>query len=84
LTPAFNKRREQIGYRMFPVDGPKGLDRFMEAGLQPGDLLTAIDGSNVVDPTAADMLLRTLGSGAQANVTITRAGKQLQLALKGQ
>jgi general secretion pathway protein C len=68
----------QVGYRVYP-----GRDRqaFQSLGLQPGDLVTAIDGAQLDDPSQSGQILQTLASSSEAQVTILRDGKQQDLTL---
>jgi general secretion pathway protein C len=68
----------QKGYRVYP-----GRDRqqFMRLGLQPGDLVTAINGSSLDDPNRGNDILNTLVSSSTAQVTVERNGANQQLTL---
>lgn len=66
------------GYRVYP--GPN-TRAFASLGLRPGDLVTAIDGTPINDPSRADEIFRTLGSSSEARVTVLRAGQQQNLVL---
>jgi general secretion pathway protein C len=68
----------QVGFRVYP-----GRDRraFQSLGLQPGDLVTAIDGTPLDDPAQSAEILHTLGSSSEAQVTILRNGKRQDLSL---
>jgi general secretion pathway protein C len=69
---------KQLGFRVYP-----GRDRaaFVRLGLQPGDLVTAIDGTPLNDPARGQEILRTLGSSSEARVTVLRNGRQQDLTL---
>jgi general secretion pathway protein C len=75
--PVFANGKQQ-GFRVYP-----GRDRqaFARLGLQPGDLVTAIDGTPLDDPSRAEEILHTLGSSSEARVTILRNGVQQDLTL---
>ena len=75
--PVFAGGKQQ-GFRVYP-----GRDRqaFLRLGLQPGDLVTAIDGTPLDDPAQGQEILRTLGSSSEARVTILRNGRQQDLTL---
>ena len=45
------------------------------AGLQTGDVITAVDGTNVADPAALVSAIHQHSSGDQITITYTRAGK---------
>ncbi|MFT3807369.1 type II secretion system protein GspC [Arenimonas sp.] len=68
----------QKGYRVYP-----GRDRqqFTRLGLQPGDLVTAINGSALDDPNRGTEILNTLTSATTAQVTVERNGASQQLTL---
>lgn len=59
------------GFRVYP-----GRDRarFAALGLQPGDLITQVNGNDLNDPAAGLQALQGLAPGDQVNVTITRNG----------
>jgi general secretion pathway protein C len=75
--PVFAGGKQQ-GFRVYP-----GRDRqaFSRLGLQPGDLVTAIDGTPLDDPARGEEILRTLGSSSEAHVTVLRNGRQQDLTL---
>lgn len=66
------------GFRVYP-----GRDRnaFARAGLQPGDLVTAINGTALDDPGRGNEILNTLNSSSTASVSINRNGQDMQLTL---
>lgn len=68
----------QKGYRVYP-----GRDRqqFTRLGLQPGDLVTAINGSALDDPNRSGEILNTLISSSTAQVMVERNGASQQLTL---
>ena len=51
------------------------------AGLKPGDLITAIDGLPIDDPNAFDYRFATKSLGGQAQIGVTRAGKESRFAI---
>jgi general secretion pathway protein C len=67
---------QQRGYRIYP-----GRNRavFNRLGLLPGDLVTAINGSPLDDPSRGMDILQTLNSSATATVTIERNGTTVQV-----
>lgn len=75
IDPATGKQR---GYRLFP-----GRDReqFVRLGLQPGDMVTAINGVVLDDPNKGLQLLKELDTGGQINLTIERDGSIQTLVL---
>jgi general secretion pathway protein C len=68
----------QRGYRVFP--GPNAA-AFTRLGLRPGDLVTAINGTALDDVSQGGEIFATLGSVAEARVTVTRNGTQQDLIL---
>lgn len=62
---------QQRGYRIYP-----GRDRalFEAAGMRPGDLVTAVNGVSLDDPSRAISLLNELSSAQSINVTVERGG----------
>jgi len=68
----------QRGYRVYP-----GRDRrqFSRLGLQPGDLVTSINGTPLDDPSRGMEIFNSLNSASQVNVTVERNGQTQQLSL---
>lgn len=68
----------QRGYRVYP-----GRDRkqFANLGLQPGDLVTSVNGTPLDDPSRGMEIFNSLNSAAQVSVTIERNGQSQQLSL---
>jgi general secretion pathway protein C len=66
------------GFRVYP-----GANRqaFARMGLRPGDLVTAINGTQLDDKDRAQEIFGTLGSSGEARVSITRNGKPQELVL---
>ena len=66
------------GFRVYA-----GRDRrkFAKLGLQAGDLVTSINGVPLADPQRGLEILRTLGSGGAANVTVERGGSSQQISI---
>ena len=75
--PVFAGGKQQ-GFRVYPG---RNRDAFIRLGLRPGDLVTAIDGTPLDDPSRGEEILRTLGSSSEAHVTVLRNGKQQDLTL---
>ncbi len=67
---------QQRGYRVYP-----GRSRavFNRLGLLPGDLVTAINGTPLDDPSRGMDILQTLNSAPMATVTIERNGTTVQV-----
>ena len=66
------------GFRVYP-----GRDRrkFGQLGLQPGDLVTQINGVPLTDAQRGLEVLRSLGSAGAATVTIERGGNAQQVSV---
>ncbi len=62
-----------LGYRIYP-GADKGL--FEKAGLQPGELVTAINGQPLDNPAKSLRLLSELATANSASVTLRRDGQQ--------
>lgn len=60
------------GYRIYP-----GKDRsiFTAAGLRPGDIVTAVNGVQLNDPSKSLQLLSDLSQSSQLNLTVDRGGQ---------
>ncbi len=66
------------GYRIYPG---RNRDLFREAGLRPGDIVTAINGVALDDPSRSLQLLSDLSSAQQFNLTIERGGQNQSLSV---
>lgn len=66
------------GYRIYP-----GRDRsvFTQAGLRPGDLVTAVNGVQLDDPAKALQLLGDLGTAGQVNLVVERGGQTQNISI---
>jgi Do/DeqQ family serine protease len=51
------------------------------AGLQPGDVITSVDGVEVTDARSVFYRLTTKGVGQSANLSVTRKGKPLDVSI---
>jgi type II secretion system protein C len=58
-------------------------DAFFRLGLQEGDVITSVDGTNLVNQQSAMAALRPLSKGQALTVTVQRAGRQETLSLDG-
>lgn len=68
----------QTGYRVYPgIDG----EAFASLGLRAGDVVTAIDGAQLGDPTLSKAAFRTLSVAPEAVVTVMRGGRQREIVL---
>jgi len=65
----------------FRVYAGRDRQKFAKLGLQPGDLVTQINGVPLGDAQKGMEILRTLGNAATANVTIERGGSVQQLTV---
>jgi general secretion pathway protein C len=68
----------QRGFRVYPGNNPRAFSRL---GLRPGDLITAVNGTPLDDPARGEEIMRTLGSAAQARVTVVRNGRDTDVML---
>jgi general secretion pathway protein C len=68
----------QQGYRVYPGANPSAFGRL---GLRPGDLVTAVNGTPLDDPTQSATIFGTLGDGGSARLTVMRNGRQQELTL---
>jgi general secretion pathway protein C len=66
------------GYRVYPGTNSQA---FQKLGLRPGDLVTAINGTTLDDPTRSSEILNTLSTASDARVTVMRSGRQQDLVL---
>jgi general secretion pathway protein C len=75
--PVFAGGRQQ-GFRVYPG---RDAEAFLRLGLRPGDLVTAIDGAALNDPSQGQQILSTLGNSSEAHITVLRNGQQQDLTL---
>ncbi len=66
------------GYRVYPG---RNRGQFAKLGLQPGDLVTAVNGAPLDDPNRALETLQGVGMGPAVTLTIDRNGQQQQLTV---
>ncbi len=66
------------GYRVYPG---RNRGQFARLGLQPGDLVTAVNGSALDDPNRGLEILRSIGANSAVTLTIDRNGQTQQLAI---
>ena len=69
---------KQRGFRVYPGRNPAAFSRL---GLRPGDLITAINGTPLDDPSRGEEVMRTLSSAPEVRVTIMRNGRQNDMVL---
>jgi general secretion pathway protein C len=67
---------QQRGYRVYPGRSRAAFNRL---GLLPGDLVTAVNGTPLDDPSRGMDVLQTLNSAPTATVTIERNGTTVQV-----
>ena len=63
----------QLGYRVYPGRDP---ERFTKLGLMPGDLITAVNGQPLDEPSRSMELMRNLTASDNITLTIERDGAQ--------
>lgn len=66
------------GYRIYPA---RDRARFSQMGLQPGDVVTAINGTPLSDPGQAMEMLNTLTDDSNIILTVERNGSQQDITL---
>jgi general secretion pathway protein C len=68
----------QRGYRVYPG---RNRQQFAKLGLQPGDLVLAINGASLDDPQRGMEIFNSMGTSDRVNVTIERNGQSQELTL---
>jgi general secretion pathway protein C len=68
----------QRGYRVYPG---RNRQQFAKLGLQPGDLVTSINGTPLDDPQRGMEIFNTIGSADRVTVTVERNGQPQELTL---
>ncbi len=66
------------GYRVYPG---RNRAQFAKLGLQPGDLVLAVNGAALDDPNRGLETLRGVGQGSAVTLTIERGGQQQQVTV---
>jgi general secretion pathway protein C len=66
----------QKGYRVYPG---RNRQQFTKLGLQPGDLVVAVNGTALTDPASAGQIFNTISTMDQVTLTVERGGKTQQL-----
>lgn len=61
------------GYRVYPVGNS---DAFGKLGLQPGDIVTAVNGIPLDNPAQSLQVLNNIRASEQVSITFTRNGQQ--------
>jgi general secretion pathway protein C len=70
---------KQRGFRVYPG---RNRGAFTRIGLRPGDLVLAINGTPLDDPSRGQEIFNTLGTSSEAHVTVMRNGRQQDLTLQ--
>lgn len=68
----------QRGYRVYPG---RNRQQFAKLGLQPGDLVTSINGTPLDDPQRGMEIFNTMGASDRVTVTVERNGQPQELSL---
>jgi general secretion pathway protein C len=68
----------QRGYRVYPG---RNRQQFAKLGLQPGDLVLAINGTSLDDPQRGMEIFNTMGTSDRVTVTVERNGQSQDLTL---
>lgn len=68
----------QRGYRVYPG---RNRQQFAKLGLQPGDLVLAINGTPLDDPQRGMEIFNTIGTSDRVQVTVERNGESQDLTL---
>ncbi len=66
------------GYRVYPG---RNRAQFAGLGLQPGDLVMAVNGAALDDPNRGLEILRGIGQGSAVTLTVDRGGQQQQITV---
>jgi general secretion pathway protein C len=66
------------GYRVYPG---RNRAQFSSLGLQPGDLVMAVNGAALDDPNRGLEILRGVGQGSAVTLTVERGGQQQQITV---
>ena len=69
---------QQRGYRVYPG---RNRQQFAKLGLVPGDLVTAINGAPLDDPTRGMEILQSMNSASDVTVTVERNGQPAQITI---
>jgi general secretion pathway protein C len=62
---------QMIGYRVTPA---RNREAFAQLGLEPGDVLTEVNGTALNDPASSLQVFESLGEASTATVTVLRNG----------
>ena len=78
-VPSYDNAAGKLrGFRAYP-----GQNRaiFGKLGLKPGDLVTAINGTQLDDPQRSQEVFNTIQTSDHVNVTVERAGQKQEISL---
>lgn len=67
------------GYALRPVPGQEAF--MQQLGLEPGDVLTSVDGMPVTDPALLPRVMPLLSSGQPLNVMLERGGQPMSVTI---
>lgn len=67
---------QQRGYRVYPG---RNREQFTRLGLRPGDLVTAINGTPLDDPSRGMEIMQSINSASEVTVTVERNGQLAQV-----
>lgn len=67
------------GYTLRPVPGQEAF--MQQLGLEPGDVLTSVDGMPVTDPALLPRVMPLLSSGQPLNVMLERGGQPMSVTI---
>jgi membrane-associated protease RseP (regulator of RpoE activity) len=70
------------GQQGVPVAAVQSGSPADQAGLKAGDVITAVDGNSVTDPSQLSQAIRSHQSGEQVTITYTRNGTSAQVQVK--
>lgn len=76
-TPIYNNGK-LAGYRVYPG---RERQKFIEIGLKPGDLVTAINSTTLNDPAQGAKVFRELATASSVNLTVERAGQSMNITV---
>jgi general secretion pathway protein C len=66
------------GFRVYPG---RNRQQFSKLGLQPGDLVTSVNGTPLDDPQRGNEIFRTIGTSDSVRVTVERNGRSQEMTL---
>lgn len=69
---------QQRGYRVYPG---RNRQQFARLGLMPGDLVTAVNGTPLDDPSRGMEILQTMNSATDVTITVERNGQSTQISI---